>query len=134
MQERHNDNQWTHSRFNSFIKGLLRAGMRGWGPKHAVKKEAWVKRGVYRCRGYKKRWHHVPVTIKQGKKRVVNVFVDHISPVIDPNKGFVSWDDTIDRMFCEKEGLQLLCKKCHDLKTSDERVISNKRKKNETIS
>ena len=120
----HNSGQWTVARMHSFIKGGLRQISYRWPPKHQVKKEAWVKRGVYRCAGYKKRWHHVPLSIQQSKynkKKSNNVFVDHIDPVIDPKKGFVSWDETISRMFCEKEGLQVLCKDCHKRKTKDER-------------
>lgn len=53
--------------------------------------------------------------------------IDHIDPVVDPKKGFTSWDDLIERLFCEKEGLQLLCPECHEEKTADER---QERKKN----
>ncbi len=117
----HNSGLWTVARFNSFIKGGLRQISYRWPPKHEVKREAWVKRGVYRCVGYKKRWHHVPVSVTIKRKRTNNVFVDHISPVVDPDTGFVSWDEIIRRMFCEKEGLQVLCRDCHTRKTADER-------------
>ncbi len=128
----HNNNQWTTARYHSFIKGLLRAGMRRWGPKHTVRKAAWVKRGVYRCAGYKKRWHHAPASIKPKDKRVNNIFVDHIDPVISPHVGFVSWDVVIARMFCEVDNLQVLCKDCHDHKTKDEKEITKNRVKNES--
>jgi len=82
-----------------------------------VRKAAWRERGVYLCAGYKKRSHKVRCTL--NKKN--NVFVDHIAPIIDPAKGFVSWDETINNLFCEKENLQVLCKKCHDEKSKDER-------------
>lgn len=125
----YNDGQWTEARFSAFTKGLLRAGMQRWGPKHTVKKEAWVSRGVYRCVGHKKRWHHVSVTIKVKGKRVNNVFVDHITPVIDPLVGFESWDATIQRMFCDSDNMQVLCKVCHDKKTKEERDIRKSRRK-----
>lgn len=65
-----------------------------------------------------------------GKKlRVKNVKVDHIDPVIDPTEGFTTWDEVIRRMFVEKDGLQVLCKKCHDEKTQDERDHKNKKDK-----
>lgn len=113
----HNGGEWTLSRFNSFIKGGLRQVSHRWPPKYQVKKEAWRERGIYLCAGYGKRNHKVPLTV--AKKN--NVFVDHIDPVIDPKTGFVSWDDTIKRMFVEREGLQVLCKECHERKTADER-------------
>lgn len=118
----YNNNQWTEARFNSFIKGILRAATYKWGPKQSIKKKARVARGIYLCAGYSTPPHEVPLTLppKQGKKRVPNIEVDHIVPVI-PKEGFTSWDNVILRMFCEKEGLQILCKDCHERKTRDER-------------
>lgn len=49
------------------------------------------------------------------------VNVDHINPVVDPNKGFENWDVFIDRLFCGKENLQVLCTTCHTKKTNEER-------------
>jgi hypothetical protein len=117
----HNSEKWTVARFRSFIKGGLRQISYRWPPKHEVKKAAWVKRGLYKCEGYKRKWHTAPTSILEKGKRVNNVFVDHIHPVIDPKKGWKSWDETIKRMFCEVEGLQVLCKECHKEKTNDER-------------
>ena len=122
----YNSGLWTQAKFNSFIKGGLRQISYRWPPKNEVKREAWVKRSVYRCVGYKKRWHNVPVSVTIKEKRTNNIFVDHINPVVDPKKGFQSWDEIIKRMFCEKAGLQVLCRECHDRKTLDER---QKRKK-----
>lgn len=45
------------------------------------------------------------------------IVLDHIKPVVDPKTGFTTWDDYIDRMFPEKEGFQVLCSGCHDIKT-----------------
>jgi hypothetical protein len=124
-----NDARWNEARFNAFIKGLLRAGMRRWNPKSIVKKEARLDRGIYRCAGHKKRWHKVPVTKVVNKKRINNIFIDHIDPVIDPDVGFQSWDVVIERMFCDSDNLQLLCKDCHDKKTAEEKVRSTQRRK-----
>lgn len=77
------------------------------------------------CAGYKKRAHKVKATLppKPGNKtRINNAVVDHIDPVIDPKTGFVSWDEVVKRMFCELEGLQVLCHDCHTHKTKDERT------------
>lgn len=119
-----NGGQWTEARFHSFIKSALRAASVRWPPKHAVRKAAWVERGKYRCAGYKRRSHIVPASLPAPpgkKKRINNVQVDHIEPVIDPVDGFLSWDETIARMFCEADGLQVLCKECHDKKTQEEK-------------
>lgn len=108
----YNSGQWTQARFNSFIKGGLRTLTKRWGPIHQTRKEAWVRRGVYKCAGWKRRWHHV--RWKDG------VYVDHIEPVIG-SEGFKDWNTVIKRMFVEREALQVLCKDCHDRKTKDER-------------
>jgi len=78
------------------------------------------------CAGYNRKPHETPASMapKKGNKKRRQVAVDHIDPVIPP-EGFSSWDDTIQRMFCEKDGLQLLCPDCHDEKTADERKERN---------
>lgn len=115
------NNQWTEARYKSFITSLLRQGTRRWAPITEVEKEARVERGFYLCACCKE---SVPATTKVGKKRQKNVFVDHIDPIVNPETGFTTWDDFIERMFCEKENLQLLCKSCHDKKSSEERGIA----------
>lgn len=130
----HNGGQWTAARMQSFIKGALRAASNRWGPKYSVKKNARVERGVYRCAGYNRPSHKVPASLppkKGNKRRINNAVVDHIHPVIDPAVGFVSWDDVIKRMFCEEDGLQVLCHECHSKKTADERALAKKRRQND---
>ncbi len=120
--------QWTEARYNSFITSLLRQGTRRWGPLQEVKKEANVTRGVYECAECKS---HVPPTVRSGRKRVQNIFVDHIVPIVDPHIGFTNWDDYINRIFCEKDNLQLLCGECHDKKSVEERAIATERRRKE---
>jgi len=48
------------------------------------------------------------------------VAVDHIDPVV-PVTGFTTWDEVIERMFVEKDGLQVLCKACHKAKCDEEK-------------
>lgn len=120
--------QWTESKFNSFIRNQLRSATRKWAPISETKKKARVARGQYECAGCKQ---VVPPTIKQGRKRVNNVFVDHVDPIVDPKVGFQGFDVFIERMFCEMENLQLLCGECHDEKSMRERRIAvETRKKN----
>ena len=116
-----NGGNWTEARFNSFIKGGLRQLTRRWAPISECLKEARTRRGFYLCAGCKQ---EVPASILEGRKRVKNAIVDHIIPVVDPKKGFTTWDECIERMFCEKDNLQVLCKKCHDIKTEQERKTS----------
>jgi len=118
-EKKRNGGEWTEGRYRSFITSTLRGGMRRWPPKWKALKDACVGRKVnektnklalhYVCRKCKKEY------------TATNVEVDHIKPVV-PATGFTSWDDYIDRMFCEQTNLQVLCKKCHKDKTGKEKV------------
>lgn len=102
-----------------------------WPPKNEAKKAARVGRGKYRCAEC---GGVGPATLppeKGRKRRRNNAAVDHINPVIDPAVGFVSWDDFIARMFCEKGGFQVLCWECHTKKTAEERAIATGRRRKE---
>ena len=122
----YNNGQWSQARFNSFIKSLLRKGTQRWGPKNTTLQKARVSKGNYLCEGCKQ---VVPVTVKKDNKRVRNVFVDHIEPIVSPSEGFISWDKVIERMFCEEDGFQVLCDQCHKRKTAEERQIATERKR-----
>lgn len=123
-------NTWTEARFKSFIKGNLRSATRKWKPIQDTLKDARVARGLYLCAGC---GEHVPNTAKNEEtgKREKNIHVDHILPIIDPATGWVSWDDTIERMFCERDNLQLLCSKCHKVKTDEEKAVAKARRTGE---
>ena len=125
-----NNGQWSEARYASFIKSLLRKGTQKWGPKNEVLKEARVDKGVYHCNGCKM---NVPVTIKVNNKRIRNVTVDHLEPIVDPAVGFTTWDEYISKMFCEKENLQVLCLECHSKKCAEERKISTERARQQKL-
>lgn len=115
-----NSGRWTDARFRQFIISQLRAATRKWGPIVNCQKKAHVARGLYMCAGCRKA---VPPTLppqREGGRRVSNIAVDHIDPIVDPSTGFTSWDDYIERLFCEESGLQLLCRTCHMQKTAEE--------------
>jgi len=131
-----NAGTWTEAEFKSRIVSALRKISSFWKPKQACIRRAKVSVGKYRC---EECGLIVPSSIegewksgkKKGKKRrIKNIVADHISPVIDPSVGFVDWNVYIDRMFIE-EGWQAICKSCHDDKTSEERAIATKRRRNE---
>ena len=119
-------NLWTEARFKSFIKGNLRNATRKWAPISECLKLARTRRGFYTCNGCKQ---EVPNTTRdENGKRIKNVLVDHIQPIIDPATGWVSWDDTIERMFCEADNLQVLCHECHKVKTDEEKAVAKQRR------
>ena len=106
--------QWSP---NKYIFGALRRIWR-WNPaRKEVLLNASVRKGKeYRCAKCHKT---APRT---------RIAVDHIVPVIDPNVGFTTWDSYIQRLFCPKEGLQVLDKSCHRKKTNAENKIRRKRR------
>lgn len=108
--------RWSDAKWKSFIKNQLRGATRKWAPISDCLRAARVKRGYYLCAGC---GEHVTATVKEGARRAKNVFVDHIEPIV-PVTGWISWDSCIERMFCEEDNLQVLCKSCHDSKSKEE--------------
>lgn len=124
-----NSGKWTESKFNSFIKSALRAASRRWEPKYTCLNDAYVDKRINEASGRLAK--HYRCNACEGVFPASYVQVDHIEAVIDPLIGFVSWDDTINRMFCEKENLQVLCMDCHVNKTAEEKRIAKERKLND---
>lgn len=127
----HNGGLWTDARKKSFIVSLLRGGFQRWGPKQDCIRKARTRRGWYRCEECKK---EVPATLppKEGnKRRIKNIVADHITPIIDPTKGFEGFDKWVERGFVEAEGFQALCHSCHQIKCTEERNIATKRRRSE---
>lgn len=116
--------EWTDAKFRGWIISLLRRGTIKWPPRNQCLANAKTKKKKnkktnrlaqhYRCNGCKKEF---PLR---------EVCVDHIQPVVSTKEGFTDFDRYIERMYCSIEGLQVLCKTCHDEKSAEER---KKRKK-----
>ena len=123
--KKRNGGEWTEARFKSFVTSALRAASRRWPVKPKALKAAFVSRQV-NARTGKMAMHYM---CAKCKKLFVasDVQVDHIEPVVDPKKGFVSWDVYINRMYCEIENLQVLCKPCHKIKTDQEKLERKKK-------
>ena len=123
--------QWTEAKFTAFIKNNLRRATIKWQPIQQALKDARTRRGFYMCNGCKQ---EVTASIKlDSGKRVKNAIVDHINPIIDPAVGFTTWDDCINRMFCEQDNLQVLCRACHDEKTNEEKAVAKARREKDNI-
>ena len=119
---------WTEARFNSFITSALRGAIKRWAPKSSIKQKARQSRGMYLCASC---GEIGPASIRIKGKKYDNAVVDHIIPVVDPEVGFTTWDDFIERLFCEEDNLQVLCHNCHDAKSTKERNIAVERRKKE---
>lgn len=122
-----NGGQWTEAKWRSFIVSLLRSGQRRWPPKQQAVKEAKAGKLINEATG--RLAEHYKCVACGGLFPLKSVQADHIEPVIDPHVGFVSWDEYINRMYCEKDNYQILCKGCHSAKTAEERSIAKERKK-----
>ncbi len=123
--KKRNGGEWTEARFKSFVTSALRAASRRWPPKYKALKEAFAGRKVNAKTG--KLAMHYTCAACNKLYVATDVQVDHIKPVVDPKKGFVSWDVYINRMFCEIEDLQVMCKPCHKIKTDQEKLERKKK-------
>ena len=128
-----NGGTWTEARFRTFIKSTLRSATGKWGPKNRCKSNARVSRGKYLCAECKQIGPTTLPAPPGKKRRINNAIVDHIDPIIDPAVGFRTWDEVINKMFCELDNLQLLCHKCHTIKTAEERDIATMRRRSERL-
>jgi len=124
-----NGEQWTEGQFNSFIKSMLRRGSTRWGPKYACKKAARHSEKLPNEKG-RLVFHSLCASCNQVFPETTCA-VDHIQPVVDPYVGFQGWDTLIERLFCEVDNLQVLCKPCHDRKTKREKEVDKERRKHE---
>jgi ferredoxin len=120
--------QWTEARYKSFIKSALRAASKRWAPIQQVLKESSTRFGYFKCAICEQ---ECPVSIILNGKRHKNKIADHIIPVVDPEKGFETWDKVIESMFCEKENLQAVCHACHKEKCGEETAIATERRRRE---
>lgn len=110
---------WTEGRKRSFITSVLRSGARRWPPKFEALADAYV--GIRHNSKTKRDSKHYLCASCEGEFPAKEVQVDHISPVVDPKTGFISWDLFIERLYCERDNLQVLCIPCHKKKSKEER-------------
>jgi 5-methylcytosine-specific restriction endonuclease McrA len=110
-----NGGQWTEARYESFITSVLRSGSRRWPPKWAALKAAFKREGIN-----PKTKRHAKLygcTLCGGEFSSKDVQVDHTDPI----GSCTSWDEFIEKLYCETTNLQVVCKVCHKIKTKEER-------------
>ena len=117
-----NSGKWTEARYRQFIRSALRSAFRKWGPKFEVLKAAATERRVNPKSG--KLAMHYKCAACTKELPLKEVQVDHIKPIVPT--AFTTWDDFINRLYCEKRGLQVLCKGCHKIKSANERAKRGK--------
>ena len=119
----------TEAGYQGFIRSMLRKGSMRWKPKYTVKQKA---RHHTKLPGKTARLVFHATCAKCGELfPETETAVDHIQPIVDPAVGFESWDKFIENLYCEEEGLQVLCLECHLIKTAGEKQIATERKRKE---
>jgi 5-methylcytosine-specific restriction endonuclease McrA len=111
----------TESAFWSFIRSALRQKSRWWKPisiakqkaKRAYKGKNKRQKFEYKCAGC---GNYFP-------DKEVNV--DHIIPAGKLNS-YGDLPEFVRKLFCEEDNLQVLCKKCHDIKTKQDKLNTEK--------
>lgn len=116
--------EWTPARKKAFIVSVLRSGTRRWPPKYETLNDAKTEKKINVATGRLAQHYKCKKCKKDFPAKQVQV--DHKEPVVDPKTGFTTWDSFIERLFCEKNNLQVLCTTCHDLKTKKEKNDSRR--------
>lgn len=106
----------TESAFWSFIRSALRQKSRWWKPITQCKLKA---RRPYKGPNKRQKFEYQCKYCEQWfpDKRVN---VDHITPA-GTLRSAADLPGFVERLFCEIDGLQVLCSKCHDEKTKLEK-------------
>lgn len=118
-----NSGTMTESAFWSFIRSGLRQKSRWWKPITECKAKAKrAYKGPLKRQKFEYQCNHC-----KGWFAEKNINVDHIVPAgtltcAADLPGFV------ERLFCEVDNLQVLCEKCHDIKTKSEKDESKNQK------
>lgn len=99
---------WTHARMMSFIRSNLRKASMKWPPIQAAKREA---RRAYVGPNKRQKWEYQCAMCQQWCKGS-DTQVDHVEPA-GSLKSFEDLPGFVQRLFCETDGLQVLCTKCH---------------------
>lgn len=94
----------------AFAIAALRRSSYRWPGRWQAEKLSKVGRNQYVCAMCP------PGTIHPKK----NTQMDHIVPIVDPEKGFTNFDDYIDRLFVYEDEFQRLCLSHHQEKTAKE--------------
>lgn len=106
---------WSSAKWWGFLRSKLRAAYTRWPPKHEVMAEA--RRAA--PKGKRHKWEFRCAQC-EGWFLQKNVEVDHIIPC-GKLQSFSDLPGFVERLFCGKEGLRVLCKTCHTVITNKER-------------
>jgi len=125
-----NGDSWTEARFNSFVKSSLRKASVKWPPRYQALADAFVGVKINKKSGRPAK-HYKCAECKDDFPASA-IAVDHIEPIV-PVTGFTTWDEVINNLFCEKDGLQVLCSECHKIKSKEENALRKANKDNNNV-
>src|SRR5687767_7509830 len=94
-----NGGEWTEARYEGFITSALRNATRRWPPKYGRLKEACV--GVRKNKKTGRDAKHYSCAVCEGAFPQRDVQVDHKQPI----GSCATWDEFIEKLFCEKDNL-----------------------------
>ena len=122
------NNTMTVAARKSMVISWLRRGSQYWKPKALAKKRDRCGKVMNPVTGRMVIASQCAICHNAFMEKSMKL--DHVDPCVDPNVGWVSFDEFIDRMLVEVDGYQSLCKPCHDQKTKEERAVAKERKDN----
>ena len=115
----HAGNNWTKARYFQFIRSVLRQAFQRYPVKQIVKNEN--RKPVV---GKRHKWVYTCEHC-EGEFMDKEIQVDHIKPTGSLNE-YSDLPGFVQRLYCEKADMQILCKPCHLIKTANERRERNK--------
>lgn len=118
--------EWSPARRHSFIVSVLRAGTRRWPAKYETLAAAKTEKKKNKKTG--REAQHYFCTGCGEDFPAKEVQVNHKEPVVSVEDGFISWDTFIERLYCSKNNLEVLCRACHKEITKKENELRKKYK------
>jgi 5-methylcytosine-specific restriction endonuclease McrA len=115
MIKTRNNNTMTEAGFWGMIRSALRRYSMYWKPIKAKKEQ---NRKPYKGLNKRQKWVYTCEICKREIKEK-EIEIDHIVECGNLSKATAG--EFIERLFCEIDGLQILCKECHQLKTNNRR-------------
>lgn len=135
VEKPYNGGEWTTARMRSFIMSALRRAM--WPVKYRAIRDSYVEDGTNPKTGRRCRLHRCSECGDLFPQNQMQA--DHIKPVV-PLEGFdnkvwleYDWNELLQRLYCEADGLQAVCKSCHKEKSLEERKKRNEYRKQNAI-
>lgn len=111
---------WTTPRFFSFVRSALRRAYTRWPPNYAARRDA---RSPYCGPNKRQQWQY-KCAICNGLFMQKETQVDH-KIECGSLRAFEDLPGFVERLFCEKDGLQVVCRPCHQIKTNQQRQLKN---------